>query len=177
MKQRLLLVMFFICMLGSQSCSNKKDASKPMHLNQTQITEKLVDANIAAIEVENKQIDKLIDSSGWNMIKTSTGLRYEIIEKGNGPKAGFGKIARFEYETKLLSGEIIYSSKQSGPKEFRIGSGGVESGLEEGILLLREGDKARLVIPSFLAHGLSGNQDKIPPMATLIYTLKLIEIN
>lgn len=176
MKQRFLLFIFFISMLGSQSCNNKKDVREPNRMNQEQVTEKLVEANIAAIKVENKQIEKLIDSSGWNMIKTATGLRYEIIEKGIGPKAEFGKIVSFEYETKLISGEIIYSSKKSGPKEFRIGSGGVESGLEEGMLLLREGDKARLVIPSYLAHGLSGDQDKIPPMATLIYTLKLIEL-
>jgi len=172
---RIQLIVFFIIMLGIISCSNKKDV-KPNTLNQDQVTEKLLEANKAAIEVENKQIDKLIDSSGWNMLKTATGLRYEIIEKGNGPKAETGKIARFEYEIKLISGEIIYSSKQSGPKEFRIGSGGVESGLEEGILLLKSGDKAKFVIPSFLAHGLSGDQDRIPPKATLIYTVKLIDL-
>lgn len=176
MNQRYLLVIFFIGMFGFQSCNNKKDVNQPKPFNQAQVAEKLVEANIAAIQVENKQIDKLIDSLGWNMIKTSTGLRYEIIENGNGPKAEFGEIAIFEYETKLIDGEIVYSSKQSGLKEFKIGSGGVESGLEEGILLLKVGDKARLVIPSYLAHGLSGDQDKIPPMATLIYTIKLIDL-
>lgn len=176
MKQWFLLVIFFIGMLVFQSCNNKKVGREPKPLNQDQVTEKLVEANKAAIDVENKQIDNLIDSLGWNMIKTTTGLRYEIIEKGNGPKAEFGKIAIFDYETKLLNGEIIYSSKQLGPKEFRIGSGGVESGLEEGILLLNDGDKARFVIPSYLAHGLSGDQDKIPPMATLIYTIELIDL-
>ena len=57
-----------------------------------------------------------------------------------------------------------------------LGSGGVESGLEEGILLLKLGDKARFIIPSYLAHGLSGDQDKIPPKATLIYTIKIIDL-
>jgi len=145
-------------------------------LSQDQVTEKLLEANIAAIDVENKQIDKLIDSLKWNMLKTATGLRYEIFENGSGPKAAFGDIVRYEYEIKLMNGEIIYSSVQSGPKQFKIGSGGVESGLEEGILLLKKGDKARLVIPSYLAHGLSGDQDRIPPKATLIYTIKLIEL-
>jgi FKBP-type peptidyl-prolyl cis-trans isomerase len=176
MNQRLLLVIFFIFTIGSQSCSYKKDNGETKRLNQDQVTEKFIEANKAAIEFENKQIDKLIDSLGWNMFETAAGLRYEILEKGIGPKAETGKIARLEYETKLLSGEIIYSSKQSGLKEFRIGSGGVESGLEEGILLLSEGDKARFVIPSFLAHGLSGDQDRIPPKATLIYTIKLIDL-
>jgi FKBP-type peptidyl-prolyl cis-trans isomerase FkpA len=176
MNQQFLLIIFFIISLGLQSCSNKNAGSETKRLSQNQVTEKLLNANKAAIEFENKQIAKLIDSSGWNMLETATGLRYEIIEKGNGPKAETGKIARFEYETKLLSGEIIYSSKQSGPKEFRIGSGGVESGLEEGILLLRVGDVARFVIPSFLAHGLSGDQDRIPPKATLIFKIKFIDL-
>jgi len=170
------LVLSLFILVGFISCNDKKDVTETNSLSQDQITEKLLEANKAAIEIENRQIEKLIDSSGWNMHETSTGLRYEIIETGNGQKAETGKIARFEYEVKLISGEIIYSSDQSGLKEFRIGSGGVESGLEEGILLLRIGDKARFVIPSFLAHGLSGDQDRIPPKATLVYTMKLIDL-
>ena len=145
-------------------------------LSQDQVTEKLMEVNKMALQTENKQIEKLIDSSGWNMQKSATGLRFEIIEKGKGAKAENGKLIRFEYEVKLLAGDIVYSSDRSGLKEFRIGSGGVESGLEEGILMLKVGDKARFVIPSYLAHGLSGDQDKIPPKATLIYTVKLIEL-
>lgn len=176
MIQRIHFIVFLFIMSVLYSCSNKKVVNESVVLSQRQVTEKLLEANIAAIEVENKQIDKLIDSLGWNMNKTATGLRYEMLEKGDGPKAEFGEMARFEYETKLMNSEIIYSSVQSGPKEFKIGSGGVESGLEEGILLLRKGDKARLIIPSYLAHGLSGDQDRIPPKATLIYTLKLIDL-
>jgi len=171
---RLVIPLFLLlCIVG---CQNKKDAVETKKLTQNQVTEKLLDANKSSIELENTQIDKLIKSSGWEMIETPTGLRYQILEKGNGPKTSPGKLVRFEYEVKLFSGELIYSSAQSGPKEFSIGSGGVESGLEEGILILRVGDKARLVIPSYLAHGLSGDQNKIPPKATLIYSLKLIDL-
>ncbi len=169
-------IIFLFIMPAFYSCSNKKVVNESGTLSQRQVTEKLLDANIAAIKVENKQIDKLIDSLGWNMDKTATGLRYEILEKGDGPKAEFGEMVRFEYEVKLMNDEIIYSSVQSGPKEFKIGSGGVESGLEEGILLLSKGDKAKLIIPSYLAHGLSGDQNRIPPKATIIYTLKLIDL-
>ncbi len=176
MSYRFQLILFFIIILGFHSCNYKKDSVNTKTLNQDQVTEKLLNANKVAIEFENKQIEKLIDSTGWNMKVTATGLRYEIIENGNGSKAETGKLARIGYETKLITGKIVYSSLQTGPKEFRIGSGGVESGLEEGILLLRAGDKARFVIPSFLAHGLSGDQDKIPPKSTLIYTVKLIDL-
>jgi len=163
-------------LLSTVSCGNKKAVPETNRLTQDQVTEKLVEANKAAIAAENDQIKKLVDSAGWNVTETATGLRYEIIEKGHGPKSALGEIAQIEFDVELITGELLYSSKQSGPKEFIIGRGGVESGLEEGILLLRVGDKARLVIPSYLAHGLSGDQDKIPPKATLIYTIKLIKL-
>lgn len=166
-----ILVAFFLI-----SCSDKQDRGSTKKLSQKQITEKLVEANIATIETENQQIDELIVSKAWKMNETPTGLRFQIVEKGNGENASLSKMVRFEYDVKLISGEEIYSSAKTGPKEFRIGSGGVESGLEEGILLLKLGDKVRFIIPSYLAHGLSGDQDKIPPKATLIYTVKLIDL-
>jgi FKBP-type peptidyl-prolyl cis-trans isomerase len=168
-------ICFFVAFILS-SCSNKKEGVTTQSLDQKQITEKLVEANIAAIKAENLQIDKLIVSKRWKMSETPTGLRYQIIENGNGNNASLSKQVRFEYDVKLISGEEVYSSAKTGPKEFRLGSGGVESGLEEGILLLKLGDKARFIIPSYLAHGLSGDQDKIPPKATLIYTIKIIDL-
>jgi FKBP-type peptidyl-prolyl cis-trans isomerase FkpA len=171
---QLIIPLFLVFCLPS--CHSKNNSVETNKLTQNQVTAKLLDANKSAIEIENTQINKLIKSSGWEMIETPTGLRYQVLEKGNGPKTKQGKLVRFEYEVRLYSGELIYSSAKSGPKEFSIGSGGVESGLEEGILLLRVGDKARLIIPSYLAHGLSGDQDRIPPKATLIYTLKLIDL-
>lgn len=158
------------------SCHSNRDSKTSGPFNQKQLTEKLIDANKAAIETENNQIEKRISESGWKMIETGTGLRYQIIENGNGAKASPGRIVKCGYEVSLITGELIYSSVQKGPMEFKIGSGGVESGLEEGMLLLKVGDKARFIIPSYLGHGLSGDQDKIPPKATLIYTVKLIDL-
>ncbi|MEI8046392.1 MAG: FKBP-type peptidyl-prolyl cis-trans isomerase [Bacteroidota bacterium] len=169
-------ILFFLAVFGLLSCNGKRENESKSILNQAQINEKLVGANIASVKFENEQINKLISGYGWKMTETATGLRYQFIEKGNGAKAETEKVAVLEYEVRLFSGELIYSSKQTGFKEFRIGSGGVESGLEEGILLLKIGDKVRFVIPSYLAHGLSGDQDKIPPKATLIYTVKLIDL-
>ena len=170
------LIVSFLIIIGIISCQNSNNVGQPQKLSQDQVTEKLVEANKNAIEIENKQIDTLIFRSGWEMQATPTGLRYEILKKGNGTKTAFGKIARIKYEVKLISGKSIYSSVKTGPKDFKIGSGGVESGLEEGILLLNVGDSARFILPSYLAHGLSGDQNLIPPKSTLIYTLKLIEI-
>jgi len=158
------------------SCKEKKDANTTSALSQDQVTEKFVEANKAAVAVENDQIEKLILNKGWNMKETGTGLRYQVIEKGKGPKTSIGNLVQIDYEVSLITGELVYSSGQTGTKEFSLGRGGVESGLEEGMLLMNVGDKMRFIIPSYLAHGLAGDQDKIPPKATLIYTVKLINL-
>jgi len=176
MNRQFQLVLYLVLALSLLSCSNKQNVTETNSLSQDQLSEKLLEANKASIKVENDQMDKLVADSGWEMHETATGLRYQILEKGNGPKTATGNSVQFEYDVKLISGEEIYSSKQSGLKEFVVGNGGVESGLEEGILLLSVGDKVRLIIPSYLAHGLSGDQDRIPPKATLIYTVKLIDL-
>jgi FKBP-type peptidyl-prolyl cis-trans isomerase len=59
---------------------------------------------------------------------------------------------------------------------FQIGHGGVETGLEEAILLMKVGDRAKLVIPSHLAHGFFGDDERIPPRATLIYDIKIVNL-
>jgi len=80
------------------------------------------------------------------------------------------------YKTWLINGNLIYSSDELGQKIFKIGKGGVESGLEEAILMMHVGDKARLVIPSHLAFGLLGDNNKIPPRSTVVYDIELVTL-
>ena len=58
---------------------------------------------------------------------------------------------------------------------FTVGKGEVISGLEEGILLLHIGDKAKFIIPSHLAYGLLGDDNEIPTKATLIYDIEVVQ--
>lgn len=110
------------------------------------------------------------------MNKTGTGLRYLIYKKGEGVKAEKEKFVKIKYKVNLITGTPCYSSEKEGPKEFLIGKAEVESGLEEGILLMRVGDKAKFIIPSHLAFGLLGDEDKIPKRATLVYDVELMDV-
>lgn len=132
--------------------------------------------NVLLIETENQEIEDFIDRYGWQMTNTGTGLRYQIYKSGEGESVRPGHLALLDYQVFLLNGELIYSSQEDGIKQFRIGQGGVESGLEEGILLLRQGDKARFIIPSHLAHGVPGDGIRIPQLATIIYDLEVLEL-
>lgn len=165
-----------VCFSLLISCVDHK-AKENISTDQEQLLkESLLNANKQAVKAENEQIESFIRRYKWEMKETGSGLRYQIYFQGSGEKAEAGKIAVLKFTVRLITGELIYSSDNEGLKEFLIGRGGVESGLEEGILLLKVGDRAKFIIPSHLGFGLLGDQDKVPPKSTLIYDLELISL-
>lgn len=109
--------------------------------------------------------------------KTESGLRYQIIQKGSGKKAEKGKKVSVHYKGALENGmEFDSSYKRKQPIEFPLGQGHVIEGWDEGIALLQVGDKARFVIPSYLGYGSRGAGGVIPPDATLIFDVELVDV-
>lgn len=99
-----------------------------------------------------------------------------IYYTGSGKAAVKGMQASVRFTLRLLNGQQIYSSDSAGLKEITLGYSGVETGLEEGLLLLHQGDRPKFIIPSYLAFGLLGDQHKITPGATLVYDLELVDL-
>jgi peptidyl-prolyl cis-trans isomerase A (cyclophilin A) len=109
--------------------------------------------------------------------KTESGLRYKMIQKGSGKKAEVGKTVSVHYEGSLESGKVFDSSyPRKKPIDFKLGVGQVIEGWDEGIALLQVGDKARFVIPSHLGYGSQGAGGAIPPNATLIFDVELMDV-
>ena len=129
-------------------------------------------------EAEEKRKQKeLLDKVAAGYDETNSGLRYKIIQKGDGKKATKGAKVSVHYKGQLLDGTVFDSSyKRKQPIDFNVGIGQVISGWDEGIQLLQVGDKARLVIPSHLAYGERGAGGVIPPNATLIFDVELIDV-
>jgi peptidyl-prolyl cis-trans isomerase A (cyclophilin A) len=126
-----------------------------------------------AKKAAESELDKL--ATGFN--KTESGLRYQIIQNGNGTKAEKGKNVSVHYKGKLADGTVFDSSyKRNQPIDFPVGVGQVISGWDEGIQLLKVGDKARFVIPSHLGYGSRGAGGVIPPDATLIFDVELMNV-
>jgi len=122
---------------------------------------------------QKEQMDKI--AAGYD--ETPSGLRYKILQEGNGAKAEKGKMVSVHYKGQLLDGTVFdssYSRKQ--PIDFNLGIGQVIAGWDEGIQLLKIGDKARFVIPSNLAYGSQGAGGVIPPDATLIFDVELMNV-
>ncbi|WP_409415867.1 peptidylprolyl isomerase [Flavobacterium sp. PS2] len=109
--------------------------------------------------------------------KTESGLRYQFIQRGDGKQAESGKTVAVHYEGSLDNGKVFDSSyPRKKPIEFRLGQGQVIEGWDEGIALLKVGDKARFVIPSHLGYGPAGAGGVIPPNANLIFDVELMDV-
>ena len=127
---------------------------------------------ISEIMQKNKQ---MIEEVSKGYLETDSGLRYTVLSKGNGDSPNKGELVKVHYKGQLLDETVFDSSyKRNEPIEFKVGIGQVIPGWDEGIMLLRKGDKARFVIPSNLAYGESGAGGVIPPNSTLIFEVELL---
>ena len=129
-------------------------------------------------EAEEKAKQKeMLDKVAAGYDETESGLRYQILQKGDGKKATKGAGVSVHYKGQLLDGTVFDSSyKRKEPIDFNVGLGQVIAGWDEGIQLLQVGDKARFVIPSNLAYGSAGAGGVIPPNATLIFDVELMAV-
>ncbi|MGB7393966.1 MAG: peptidylprolyl isomerase [Pricia sp.] len=126
---------------------------------------------------EKKKQDAELDKISAGFEKTDSGLRYKLINQGKGAKAEKGKTVSVHYEGSLLNGQVFDSSyKLKKPIDFKLGTGQVIAGWDEGIALLKVGDKARFVIPSELGYGGRGAGGVIPPDATLLFDVELMDV-
>ncbi len=164
-----------LIILTCTSCGSGQQEQIP-EVDTVDYKNSLMNVNQTLVERENRQIDNYIQRKGWDMIKTGTGLRYEIYLKTQGTRPQKDMTAQIRFRVNLISGQVVYDSKTDGLKSFRLGQDEVENGLEEGIMLMKKGEKARLVIPSHLAFGLLGDDNKIPKRATLVYDVELLEV-
>jgi FKBP-type peptidyl-prolyl cis-trans isomerase len=168
------LVLFSMMLISSCSGSqNKHENGKSSDIP----LDTFIDINRSLVSREQDTIKAYLDSLNLDMQTTGTGLWYIIDEPGEGQLIKSGQTVKIDYQIKLLDGTVCYTSEERGPREFLVGRGGVESGLEEGILLMKEGSRARFIMPPHLAHGLIGDDKEIPARAIILYDVLVTEVN
>lgn len=120
---------------------------------------------------------KLIEDKWPGRITTDSGLMYIVLTEGKGGKPKKGGIISAHYTGTLLDGRKFDSSVDRGtPLEFPVGVGKVIPGWDEALLDMRKGEKRVLIIPSNLAYGEKGAGGVIPPNATLVFQVELVDI-
>lgn len=109
-------------------------------------------------------------------VTTASGLMYDDLVVGTGPSPIAGKKVTVHYTGWLENGKKFDSSRDNGrPFEFTIGAGQVIPGWDEGVMTMKTGGKRRLIIPPRLGYGSSGAGGVIPPDATLIFEVELLD--
>ena len=143
------------------------------------------EAAIAKIEADKKKKaeefaanqQKLVDDLKAEMQSTPSGLYYKITKATNGAAPQRGDEVAVHYAGKLVDGSEFDSSfKRNQPIDIPIGVGQVIKGWDEGIMLLKEGETATLLIPSELGYGSAGAGGVIPPNAWLIFDVELVSV-
>jgi peptidyl-prolyl cis-trans isomerase A (cyclophilin A) len=110
-------------------------------------------------------------------MKTASGLEYIEVEAGTGAQAQAGKTVSVHYTGKFPDGKVFDSSISRGePISFPLGKGNVIKGWDEGIALMKVGGKAQLIIPPELGYGERGAGGVIPPNATLVFDVELVDV-
>lgn len=165
-------IVLFVTMATIISCS-QEPKNKSVEINDS-VEEALINANKHVLKTEDRQITDYLARFNIAAEKTATGVRYVIYQKRDGTPLTKDQVVTMKYTLKSLSGDVLYSSDKQGNKTFKMGKGEVETGLEEVLLLMKSGEKAKVIIPSYMAWGLTGDGDKIPPKTTLVYDLEII---
>jgi peptidyl-prolyl cis-trans isomerase A (cyclophilin A) len=155
-----------------------KDAKKfdaPKVFEEAQ--KSLVEAQKNKEKAVKEEFEKWVKDNYPSAVATGSGLYYVMEKEGTGKQAEKGKQVSVHYLGTLSNGTKFDSSyDRNQPIAFQLGVGQVIKGWDEGIALLKEGGKAKLIIPYYLAYGESGRPPVIPPKATLIFDTELVSV-
>jgi FKBP-type peptidyl-prolyl cis-trans isomerase len=111
------------------------------------------------------------------MTRTPSGLRYQDVSVGSGTQATAGKTVSVHYTGWLPNGEKFDSSRdRNQPFGFTLGAGQVIAGWDEGVAGMKVGGRRKLVIPPDLGYGTAGAPPDIPPGATLVFDVELLDV-
>lgn len=131
---------------------------------------------IELLEVKDKIVAEMWNVDSTLFKTTASGLKYAIVNQGTGPAVEPNKVVTVHYSGYLQDGTLFDSSvERDEPIQFVVGQGQVIPGWDEGMLLLKKGDKARFIIPPKLGYGES-QLEKIPANSTLIFDTEIVDI-
>jgi FKBP-type peptidyl-prolyl cis-trans isomerase FkpA len=170
---RLAIVSFNVSLILLAFIACKNNPEKKI-INIRPGKDEMADLNRYFLQKDRERIQNYIERKNLTMKESPTGLWYQILNEGSGDTfTGSDKIV-MDYECALLDGTICYSSKKLGQKEIILGRSEMESGLREGLRMLKPGSEAIFILPPYLAYGLIGDGKMIPSRAIIVYNINIL---
>lgn len=165
---------FLICLVFFGCNTPDKDNKQEVNINKEALKKQFVEANKLLATKEIDDMDNYARQHKMNFTNTDLGLRYFVYEpSAKGDSIKDKSQITIDFTVSLLDGTECYSSAEKGPKTFIVGMEDIESGIHKGVKFMKKGDKAIILIPSHLAHGLLGDMDKIPPQTPIVYNIQI----
>jgi FKBP-type peptidyl-prolyl cis-trans isomerase FkpA len=168
----LLFLIVTFCISGCKDEGKKITRKEITEAKKTfaKINQVLVDEDRALIEgyIKRHKLD--------GMKESGTGLYYLVWGESKGELVKAGDIVEYNYKITLLDGTFCYQSEANNPKRFVVGHGGVESGLEQAVLLMKQGQKGKFILPPHLAYGLIGDEKMIPSRSIIVYDVEMLKV-
>lgn len=157
------------------ACRPEKPIENPKpEIDKEKLKQQFIQANKQIIQKESDEMDYYAKSHQMQFTATSSGIRYYVYNpSAKGDSIIDGMEITMAFKVSLLNGTEVYNSSESGKKTFIVGQENIESGIHKGVQYLKKGDKAVLLIPSHLAHGLLGDFKKIPPQMPIVYDVQI----
>jgi FKBP-type peptidyl-prolyl cis-trans isomerase len=170
-----ILIASAILLISCGGNENRQPTQK--EIDEALLKQQLQEVQKPSMVQEKDNIDSYVKQHQLQMQTTGTGLRYQVLQANpKGRPIISTDIVTVHYKVNLLDGTECYSSKKKGPKTFKVDFDNIEDGIHEGIKLIREGEKAIFILPSHLAHGLTGDNDMIPPKSPVQYEIEVLAV-
>jgi len=178
MRKFLSIIMLTVIVGAFVACDNQKVTGTVVSSSNEGKEDKdapYVEGNKNIMRRENEEMQMFIGRYGWEMQRTPTGLYVEVLAPGAGDLFREGDRVALKYRTFLLSGEQVYNSDSNGVKTFIVNRSEEIDALHEVAQMLRPGARARLVIPSHLGYGVTGDGDRIQGLQPFMMEIHVLD--
>jgi FKBP-type peptidyl-prolyl cis-trans isomerase len=170
----LLGITFLAFTLGK--CSSQNNEGTPQS-TPAERKERRIQAQRDFIKRENESIKAYLKDRNFDWERSGTGLYFSIKRDSSNLEAIEAEDQVFyNYKIYLLNGSLLYSSAQSGTQSLVIDKQDAVIGLHQALKQMTLGDSGLFILPSHLAYGVSGDQNKVPPLTALQYELEIVNV-